>query len=257
MEQADMTVFQAENVSKTFETASGTLQALEGVNIQVAKGELISLLGPSGCGKSTLLNIISGLMEATGGTASFEGQPLTGPTRKIGMMFQKPVLFPWRTVKQNVMLPIEVFGLSRSEYAPRALQILDSVGLDAFADSYPNELSGGMQQRAALSRVLIFEPDALLLDEPFGALDEFTRESMNLELLRLWREGNYTVVLVTHAIAEAVFLSTRVAVMSARPGRIVKIVDVDLPQPRTLDVMRSERYSELCFEIRELLGMDH
>ena len=251
-----MSMFLAEGVSKVYETSSGTLRALDEVHLEVGKGELISLLGPSGCGKSTLLNIVGGLLEATSGSVLLDGQEVTGASRRVGMMFQKPVLFPWRTIKQNVMLAVEVLGLPAAEYEPRARQVLELVGLEQFADSYPHELSGGMQQRAALSRVLVYEPDVLLLDEPFGALDEFTRESMNLELMRLWRERGYTIVLVTHNIAEAVFLSSRVVVMTPRPGRIVNVVDIDLPQPRTREVMRSTRYSELCFEVREMLGVD-
>ena len=251
-----MATFQASGLSKTYATTSGPLLALDNVDLRVEQGELISLLGPSGCGKSTLLNIFAGLLDRTEGDVTFEDQPVTKPRRDIGMMFQKPVLLPWRTIQQNVMLAIEVLRLPKSEYESRARDVLSMVGLEQFANSYPHELSGGMQQRAALSRVLVYEPKALLLDEPFGALDEFTRETMNLELLRLWREQRYTVMLVTHNIAEAVFLSTRVAVMTPRPGKVVDVVEIDLPQPRTREVMRLPRYNELIFEVRELLGVD-
>ena len=224
-------VYDAHGVTKVYPTSSGPLLALDDVSLEVGEGELVCLLGPSGCGKSTLLNVMAGLLDVTEGDINFRGNPITGASRDIGMMFQKPVLFPWRTIFENVMLSVEVLGLPKKEYAQRARDVLDLVGLQQFADAYPHELSGGMQQRAALSRVLVYEPGVLLLDEPFGALDEFTREAMNLELLRLWEANKYTIVLVTHNISEAVFLSTRVVVMTPRPGRVVRIIDVDLPQP--------------------------
>ena len=252
-----MSVFDARGLTKIYQTSSGPLLALEDVNLAVGDGELVSLLGPSGCGKSTLLNMMAGLLDVTEGSIDFRGEPVAGASRDIGMMFQKPVLFPWRTIFENVMLSVEVLGLPKKTYALRAREVLGLVGLDQFADAYPHELSGGMQQRAALSRVLVYEPGVLLLDEPFGALDEFTREAMNLELLRLWERDNYTIVLVTHNITEAVFLSNRVVVMTPRPGRVVRVVDIDLPQPRTREVMRTTKYSDLCFEVRELLGVDH
>jgi NitT/TauT family transport system ATP-binding protein len=251
-----MTVFDARGLTKIYPTSSGPLLALDDVNLEVGDGELISLLGPSGCGKSTLLNAMAGLLDITEGSIAFRGAPVSGPSRDIGMMFQKPVLFPWRTIFENVMLSIEVLGLPKKKYEQRARDVLGLVGLEQFADVYPHELSGGMQQRAALSRVLVYEPGVLLLDEPFGALDEFTRESINLELLRLWERDKYTIVLVTHNITEAVFLSNRVVVMTPRPGRVVQVVDIDLPQPRTREVMRTSKYSDLCFEVRELLGVD-
>lgn len=250
-------VFDARDLTKIYPTSGGPLLALEDVNLEVGDGELVCLLGPSGCGKSTLLNMMAGLLDVTHGSIDFHGKPITGASRDIGMMFQKPVLFPWRTIFENVMLSVEILGLPKKEYQQRVRGVLELVGLGQFMDAYPHELSGGMQQRAALSRVLVYEPGVLLLDEPFGALDEFTRESMNLELLRLWEANKYTIVLVTHNISEAVFLSTRVVVMTPRPGRVVGIIDVDLPQPRTREVMRTTKYSDLCFEVRELLGVDH
>jgi len=252
-----MSVFDARDLTKIYQTSSGPLLALEDVNLAVGDGELVSLLGPSGCGKSTLLNMMAGLLDVTKGSIDFRGEPVTGPSRDIGMMFQKPVLFPWRTIFENVMLSVGVLKLPKKSSELRAREVLGLVGLEQFADAYPHELSGGMQQRAALSRVLVYEPGVLLLDEPFGALDEFTREAMNLELLRLWERDKYTIVLVTHNITEAVFLSNRVVVMTPRPGRVVRIVDIDLPQPRTREVMRTSKYSDLCFEVRELLGVDH
>jgi NitT/TauT family transport system ATP-binding protein len=249
-------VFECSRLSKTYTSNAGSLLALDDVTLKIEQGDLVSLLGPSGCGKSTLLNLFGGLLDASAGDLLFQGKPVTGPSRDIGMMFQSPVLFPWRTILENVMLSVEILGLDRKEYTERARGVLASVGLDKFVDAYPKQLSGGMQQRAALSRVLVYDPKVLLLDEPFGALDEFTREAMNLELLRLWEERGYTIILVTHNISEAVFLSKRVAVMTPRPGRVAEIVEVDLPQPRTRDVMRSDRFSQLCFDVRGVLGVD-
>jgi NitT/TauT family transport system ATP-binding protein len=244
-------------VYKVFESAGdgGGLVALQDIDVAVNDGELVSFVGPSGCGKSTLLNIVAGLLEPTQGTVRVKGREMSAPTREIGMMFQVPVLFPWRTVLENVLLPVEVFKWKRSEYEGRAREMLVTVGLEGFADSYPWQLSGGMQQRVALSRVLLYDPALLLLDEPFGALDEFTREAMNLELLRIWAETGKTIVLVTHNINEAVFMSDRVVVMTPRPGKIAEVIDVDLPRPRTRQVMRTQPYADKVFEIRELLGV--
>jgi len=171
------------------------------------------------------------------------------------MMFQTSVLFPWRTILQNVLLPVEIFGWDKKEHTPRALELLAAVGLESFATAYPAQLSGGMQQRASLARVLLYDPEVLLLDEPFGALDEFTRENMNLELLKIWTATGKTVIFVTHNINEAVFLSDRVVVMTPRPGEVARVLDVDLPRPRRLDVLKDRRFGEMAFEIRELLGV--
>ena len=249
-------MFDARELSMVYPTPSGELLALDSVSFSIERGDFVSLLGPSGCGKSTLLNLLGGLLTPTSGELVIEGQPVLKPSRDVGMMFQTPVLFPWRTVLENVMLAVEVLGLDESEYRERARTVLESVGLGGFADSYPRQLSGGMQQRAALSRVLVYEPKVLLLDEPFGALDEFTREAMNLELMRLWEQKKYSIVLVTHNIAEAVFMSKRVVVMTPRPGGIARIVDIDLPIPRTLKVMQTKEYTDLIFEVRGILGID-
>lgn len=245
------------NVYKVFPTQNGNLVVLQDVSLDVQEGEFVSFIGPSGCGKSTLLNIIGGLLPKTRGEVLFRGEIQDRPRREMGMMFQSPVLFPWRTVVDNVLLPIEIFGLDRKTYLAKAMEILGLVGLKGFERSYPRQLSGGMQQRAALSRVLIYDPDVLLLDEPFGSLDEFTRESLNLELLRIWAATRKTILFVTHNIGEAVFLADRVVVMTPRPGRVVRIVDIDLPRPRTREVMRTQRYADLVFEVRELLGVAH
>lgn len=245
----------AHGVTKEYPTADGSLTALSAVDFEVREGEFVSLVGPSGCGKSTLLNVLGGLLEPTSGTITYRGSPHTGARREIGMMFQSPVLLPWRTILANVMLPGEVLHLDRGDHKRMALEMLDLVGLSGFEGSYPRQLSGGMQQRAALSRVLSYNPEVLLLDEPFGALDEFTRESMNLELQRICSVAVRTVVFVTHNITEAVFLADRVVAMSPRPGRIAGIVDVALDRPRTREVMRTPAFTDLVFEVRDLLGV--
>jgi NitT/TauT family transport system ATP-binding protein len=246
-----------QNLYKIYEGREEPLLALRNVNLEICAGEFISCVGPSGCGKSTLLNILGGLLDQTSGEVWFKGQNLSEPRREIGMMFQTPVLFDWRTILDNVLLPIEILGLTKETYRPRALELLDLVGLKGFESAYPRQLSGGMQQRVALSRVLVYDPEVLLLDEPFGALDEFTREAMNLELLRIWQNTHKTVFFVTHNINEAVFLADRVVVMTPRPGQIAKILTVDLPRPRRREVMKLPAYAEKVFEVREVLGVAH
>ena len=247
----------ARDLQKVYPTPTQPLVALQDINLEVRQGEFLSLVGPSGCGKSTLLNIVGGLLAPSGGEVRFRGEAQTGPRREIGMMFQTAVLFDWRTVLDNVLLPIEIFGWDREKYRARAREILALVGLEEFERSYPRQLSGGMQQRVSLSRVLVYDPEVLLLDEPFGALDEFTREAMNLELLRIWSGSGKTILFVTHNINEAVFLSDRVVVMTSRPGRIARVVEIDLPRPRQREHLRLPRFAEQVFEIRELLGVAH
>lgn len=255
--QTAETLLEIRDLQKVYAGRRQQVQALADVNLTVQKGEFISIVGASGCGKSTLLKIVAGLEPKSGGTVQLHGSEVTGPSRRIGMMFQTPVLFGWRTVLENVLLPIEVLHYPREKYLPRARAVLQLVGLANFADSYPRELSGGMQQRAALSRLLTYEPEVMLLDEPFGALDEFTREALDLELQRLWLEQGLTMALVTHNIGEAVLLSDRVAVMSSSPGRIRTIIDIDLPRPRSMDILKTPRYAELLFSVRESLGLGH
>ena len=244
-------------LDKVYETQEHPLLALRGIDLHVRQGEFISFVGPSGCGKSTLLNIIGGLLDRTDGQVFFRGQDQSSPRREIGMMFQTPVLFAWRTVLENILLPIEIFGLKKEAYSDRASELIDLVGLKGFERAYPRQLSGGMQQRVALSRVLIYDPEVLLLDEPFGALDEFTREAMNLELLRIWGGSGKTVLFVTHNINEAVFLSDRVVVMTSRPGQIARGIEVELPRPRSREHMRLPKFADHVFEVRELLGVAH
>jgi NitT/TauT family transport system ATP-binding protein len=239
-------------VSKVFPSG---LEALRAVSVDIHPGEFVSCVGPSGCGKSTLLKLIGGLLEPSTGEIAVGGRKVSGPRRDVGVMFQTSVLFPWRTVLENVLLPIEVFGLERAAAIDKARGILRLVGLDGREGAYPRELSGGMQQRAALSRVLITDPPIILMDEPFGALDEFTRERMNLELLRVWSERGQTIIFVTHSINEAVFLSDRIVVMDTLPGRVLAVVDVPLARPRSIEVMKSPEFAQTAFEVREYLGV--
>ena len=247
-----------EHLSKTYFPARRSqppVVALDDVSVDVRPGEFISLVGPSGCGKSTILNILGGLLDASDGQCRLDGSPITKPSKEIGMMFQSPVLFPWRTILNNVLLPVDIRRQGRKNYRSRALELLDRVGLSEFSGSYPNELSGGMQQRAALARLLLEDSQIMLLDEPFGALDEFTREAMNIDLLRLWSGSGKTIMFVTHNIQEAVFLSDRVAVMTPRPGQLAMMLDVTLPRPREITMMKSPEFQDLVFEVRQLLGV--
>ena len=248
-------VVEASGVGKTFGEASSAVVALQDINLTIGSGEFVSLIGPSGCGKSTLLRIIGDLTSPTSGRILVNGKPAQRARldRDYGMVFQAPVLMDWRTVAKNIELPLEIMGYAAADRAKRSADLLKLVELEGFEGRHPWQLSGGMQQRVAIARALAFDPKLLLMDEPFGALDEMTRERMNLELMRIWGRTKTTIVFVTHSIPEAVFLSTRVVVMSARPGRISKVVDVDLPQPRTVDTRETERYFELVTEVREAL----
>jgi len=241
-------------LSKVYQLGNETFVALQDVSLRIHEGEFYSLVGPSGCGKSTILNIIAGLVPKTGGEARLASRAITGPTREIGMMFQTPVLLPWRTNLDNVLLPVEVFGLNRREYSEQALKLLDLVGLSAFARRYPFELSGGMQQRVAICRMLLCDPVVLLMDEPFSALDEMTREYLNMELLRIWQDRRKTVVFVTHNIGEAVLLSDRIAIMAASPGQLKQVAAIDLPRPRSKATLVDPTYFHQVARIRSILG---
>ncbi len=242
-------------LDKRFATADGATIALEAIDLTIRAGEFVSLIGPSGCGKSTLLRLIGDLTRPSSGTVRVNGKPADQARRDrdYGMGFQAPVLFDWRTIEQNVKLPLEIVGIDRAQRDQRAAQMLELVELTEFGRRHPWQLSGGMQQRAAIARALAFEPKLLLMDEPFGALDEMTRERMNDELLRIWERTGTTIVFVTHSIPEAVFLSSRVAVMSRRPGRITSVIEVDLPRPRNDATRETERYFELVTGVREAL----
>ncbi|GBD42984.1 Taurine import ATP-binding protein TauB [bacterium HR40] len=238
--------------------ADGTV-ALENATLDVGAGEFVSLIGPSGCGKTTLLRLLADLAEPTSGTIAIAGRSPAEArrARAYGYVFQAPTLMDWRTVRGNVLLPLEVMGFPKAEREERARRMLALVGLERFADHYPWQLSGGMQQRVSIARALAFDPQLLFMDEPFGALDEITRENLNLELLRLWRETGKTVIFVTHSIPEAVFLSTRIVVMTPRPGKIETVIPVDLPQPRSFETRETRRFFELATEVREALRRGH
>ena len=243
-------------LDKEFDSGQGTrTTALSGIDLTIGRGEFVSLIGPSGCGKSTLLRLIGDLTAPTAGSVEVNGKPAHAARlgREYGMVFQAPVLFEWRSVEENVKLPLELLGKGRSERDERAREMLSLVELSDFARHHPHQLSGGMQQRVAIARALALQPAILLMDEPFGALDEMTRERMNAEVLRIWQRTGTTIVFVTHSIPEAVFLSTRVVVMSARPGRITRVVDVPLPQPRGEDTREGARYFQVVTEVREAL----
>ncbi|MGM9320355.1 ABC transporter ATP-binding protein [Deinococcus aquaticus] len=246
------------DLQKVFPVPGGQTVALQDANLSIQKGEFISLIGPSGCGKTTLLRLMADLEQPTGGELLIAGRTADEARRErqYGYVFQAPALMEWRTVLRNVLLPLEVMNVPGDRLA-RAREMLKLVGLEKFERNYPWQLSGGMQQRVSIARALAFDPPLLFMDEPFGALDEITREHLNLELLRLWRETGKTVIFVTHSIPEAVFLSTRVVVMTARPGRIEGIVDIDLPHPRSDDTREDPRFFTHATEIRELLKKGH
>jgi len=241
-------------VGKTFATLQGErIEALVDINVEIAAGSFATIVGPSGCGKSTLLRILAGLIPPSAGSVEIAGQKVAGPRKDIGMVFQSSILLPWRTVLNNVMLPAEILGIPRDKARARAHELLRMVHLEGFDNKYPQELSGGMQQRASIARALLHNPAILLMDEPFGALDAMTREQMNLELQRIWQESGKTVILVTHSIPEAVFLGDQVLVMTPRPGRLATVLPVALPRPRGLDNMTTPEFGKLTHEIRALL----
>jgi NitT/TauT family transport system ATP-binding protein len=246
-------VVRLDGVTKTF--PQGNVTALQDIDLELVPGEFVSLIGPSGCGKSTLLRVIGDLIAPTRGSITVNGKSASQARRDgdYGIVFQDAVLFDWRTVAKNIALPLEMLGWNRLRRRQRVDEMLELVELGGFAEHHPWQLSGGMQQRVAIARALAFEPSLLLMDEPFGALDEMTRERLNLELLSIWEKTGSTVVFVTHSISEAVFLSSRVVVMSPRPGRIAGVVDIDLPYPRTVETREAPRFFELVTEVRELL----
>ncbi|WNS42514.1 ABC transporter ATP-binding protein [Paenibacillus sp. MMS20-IR301] len=244
---------QLENVEMRYRAETADVLALHQVSLNIAKGEFVSLLGPSGCGKTTLLRLMADLITPTAGNIMVAGKSAKEArlARKYGIVFQSPVLYDWRKVKHNIMLPLELMGVKKSEREDKALELLDLVGLQGFADKYPWQLSGGMQQRVAIARALSMEPEILLMDEPFSALDEFTRERLNEELLSVWSKVRSTVVFVTHSIPESIFLSDRVFVLSPHPGRLSAVVDIPLPRPRTAEMRNSPQFFELIARIRD------
>ena len=245
-----MEAISVREVSKGYPSRYGCLDALREINFSVSEGEFVAVVGPSGCGKSPLLKILAGLLRPSKGEARLRGTPINGARRDIGVVFQSPVLLPWRSVLENVLLPVDVQRLAGDRYRKLALELLSLVGLREFADRHPWELSGGMQQRVAITRALINDPAMLLMDEPFGALDAMTREQMNLELQRIWLARKKTVLFITHSIPEAVFLADRVLVMTPRPGRIMDAVRVDVPRPRRLEAMNFPEFGAAVSSIR-------
>lgn len=243
-----------EGLSKTYNPGSrNAVEAIREVGFRITPGEFVTIVGPSGCGKSTLLEIIAGLIPKTSGSVRIGTEEVTGPRPEIGVVFQEYSLFPWRTVRRNAEFGLEVIGVDRSERRERAAEMLDLVGLEGFEDAYPDELSGGMQQRVAIARTLAADPDILLMDEPFGALDEQTRMYMGEELLRIWEQTDKTVLFITHSLQESVLLSDRVAVMTDRPGRICETIDIDLERPRDTDLIGSEAFNDAQSQIWELI----
>ena len=245
-------MLQADGITYEIETPDGPLKLLDNVSFNVPRGHFMAVVGPSGCGKTTLLRSIADLQEPTDGTIRISGQTPKElrQQQKFGFVFQQPVLFDWRTVKKNVELPLEIMYQSKADRAKRADEMLEMVGLKDFANHFPKQLSGGMQQRVNIARAFGIRPEILLMDEPFSALDEFTKEKLYEDLLRIWRQTNKTIIFVTHNIQEAVFLSDRICVLSPHPGRLSAIVDVDLPRPRTLDMKESAHFNELVLKVR-------
>ncbi|MBB3996424.1 ABC transporter ATP-binding protein [Aureimonas pseudogalii] len=252
-------VVAARDLSLTFETGDGPVHALKGIDLTIARGEFVSFIGPSGCGKTTLLRVIADLERPTAGSITVNGLTPEAArlARSYGYVFQAAALYPWRTIEKNVALPLEVMDVPKAERGERVARNLDLVGLTGFGRKFPWQLSGGMQQRASIARALSFDPDLLLMDEPFGALDEIVRDRLNEELLKLWAKTRKTVVFVTHSIPEAVFLSTRIVVMSPRPGRIHDIVDCDLGPDRPLEIRETPRFLEIAHRVREGLKAGH
>ena len=250
-------IVSADRVTKRFVTRSGAeVLALKEVSIDIPRDQFITLVGPSGCGKSTLLKLIGGVIYPSDGEMRLDGQPLGGPSREIGMVFQKPVLLPWRSVLENVLFPIQMLGWPLRDYRDEAMRLIEMVGLKDFKKALPSELSGGMQQRVSICRALVYDPKILLMDEPFGALDAMTREDLSIELLRIWNERRKTVIFVTHSIGEAVLLADRVIVMTARPGQVVRDIAINLPRPRTLETELTPEFGRYVHTIRTAIYSD-
>jgi len=256
---APYSVVSARNLSLTFETNDGPVHALSNVDLEVKKGDFVSFIGPSGCGKTTFLRVIADLEKHTGGDITVNGMTPEDArkARSYGYVFQAAALYPWRTIENNIALPLEIMGYSADEKKKRIEQTLELVNLSGFAKKYPWQLSGGMQQRASIARALAFDADLLLMDEPFGALDEIVRDHLNSELLKLWARTNKTICFVTHSIPEAVYLSTKIVVMSPRPGRVTDIIESTLPKERPLDIRETPEFLEIAHRVREGLKAGH
>jgi len=239
---SQVNLIEARGVSKIYQSKDGPVESLKPLDFAIKEGEFVSVVGPSGCGKSTLLKMVAGLLPISGGSLTLAGKPIKGAQKDVGIVFQSAVLLPWRSVEDNILLQAEMRHMPMDAARARARELMEMAGLKGFEKKYPWQLSGGMQQRASICRALLHDPSVLLMDEPFGALDAMTREKMNLELQRIWMTSKKTVMLITHSIPEAIFLSDRVMVMSERPGSIAAVYDIDLPRPRTLDVMSSPEF---------------
>jgi NitT/TauT family transport system ATP-binding protein len=252
-------VVEARGLNLVYRTADAPVHALCDVDLTIRRGDFVSLIGPSGCGKTTLMRVVADLERPTGGAILVNGgtPEQARRDRAYGYVFQAPALYPWRTIERNVALPLEIMGMPRGERRARARRYLDLVGLGGFERKFPWQLSGGMQQRASIARAMGFEPELLLMDEPFGALDEITRDKLNLHLLRLWEKTGLTVIFVTHSIPEAVFLSSKIVVMSPRPGRIVEVIESDLPKDRDLDARETPEFLEIARRVRVALRAGH
>ena len=251
----DQSFVSVNDISKIFSTLSGEpVAALKDISFDIASGEFISIVGPSGCGKSTLLRIISGLLKPSTGEVAVGGNPVEGPIKGVGFVFQRPILFDWHKVLANVLVPVELAGLKKKDFIDTAHDLIKLVQLEGFEDKYPGELSGGMQQRVCIARAFILDPDVLIMDEPFGALDALTRDQLNLELLKIWQERKKTVIFVTHNIPEAILLGDRVIVISERPGTIKADIPIDLPRPRGIEVKTDQRFGEREVEIYGLIA---
>jgi NitT/TauT family transport system ATP-binding protein len=253
-EQVDGGELVIDDLSVVYSGSRGNLTAVEGLSLSVAPGEFVAVLGPSGCGKSTLLKVVSGLLAASKGRVTLAGQRVTGPRPDVGIVFQQPTLLPWKTVRQNILVPIRALGRQAASYQEKTDELLSLVGLTEFANHYPYELSGGMQQRVGVARGLVHDPTLLLMDEPFAALDAMTREHMMIELQSLWNATRKSVLFITHSIPEAVFLSDRVIVLSERPAGVLEDIEVNIPRPRTIDTMASPAFTETCKYLRGLFG---
>jgi NitT/TauT family transport system ATP-binding protein len=259
MAASEKTVVDINKLSLTFQTADGPVYALSDVDLTIERGDFVSFIGPSGCGKTTLLRVIADLEKPTGGDISINGVSAheARQNRDYGYVFQAPALLPWRTIERNVTLPLEIMEISKAERLRRAHEALKLVELNGFEKKFPWQLSGGMQQRASIARALSFDADLLLMDEPFGALDEIVRDHLNEQLLKLWGRTNKTVAFVTHSIPEAVFLSTKIVVMSPRPGRIIDVIETDFPRDRNLDIRETPEFLEVAHRVREGLRAGH
>jgi NitT/TauT family transport system ATP-binding protein len=248
-----MSKIHIESLSKTYVARDAKVTALDNVSLAIEPNEFVTLVGPSGCGKSTLLKVIGALIRPSRGTLLYDGAPLRRPTRDVGIVFQEAVLLQWRTVLDNVLLPAEILGLDKRKSRQRAMDLINLVGLGGFEARFPRELSGGMQQRVSICRALIHNPSVLLMDEPFAALDAMTREELGFELMRIWAADKKTVIFVTHNITEAILLADRVVAMTPRPGRIARVIDIDLERPRTIAMEFSERFKSYSDQVREVI----